>query len=397
MSQPHSNTEEPAGDPLAGATSRSALWPASVVFLCAEAGGYLMPLLLGPMAATYAIGEAFAGVIMAIQLGSFAVAAIGLSPWLATLSPRRGATLALMLVFAGNLCSAWQPEVWSLITGRVLAGLGEGIAAAVATAAIARTADPDRAFARVFIAVVLMTLAFFLLLPSVMAGQDARLLFLGVACLPLLALPALPALSNQAAVVQSALTQSAGPLSLQSALICGAIALYSVAANAYWVYLERIATNIGMTPAAYGQAFAAGSVLALVGPVAAERLGTRAGRLPPLVLSCVLLGSSGWLATHATTPALFFLGISTSSAALLFGMPYLLGLAAMIDRTGRVAGASRGFNNIGSAMAPALAGGILGITGAYSSIGWTSVIAATAALGLVLLCSRHATQAAAES
>lgn len=347
MSRPHSNTERPAEDPVAGATSPSALWPVGVVFLCAEAGGYLMPLLLGPMAATYAIGEAFAGVIMAIQLGSFAVAAIGLSPWLAT-------------------------------------------------AAIARTADPDRAFARVFIAVVLMTLAFFLLLPSVMAGQDARLLFLGIACLPLLALPALPALSNHTAVVQSALTQRAGPLSLQSALICGAIALYSVAANAYWVYLERIATNIGMTPAAYGQAFAAGSVLALVGPVAAERLGTRAGRLPPLVLSCVLLGSSGWLATHATTPALFVLGISISSAALLFGMPYLLGLAAMIDRTGRVAGASRGFNNIGSAMAPALAGGILGITGAYSSIGWTSVIAATAALGLVLLCSRHATQAAAE-
>lgn len=397
MSRPHSNTEEPAGDPLAGATSRSALWPAGVVFLCAEAGGYLMPLLLGPMAATYAIGEAFAGIIMAIQLGSFALAAIGLSPWLATLSPRRGATLALMLVFAGNLCSAWQPEVWSLITGRVLAGLGEGIAAAVATAAIARTADPDRAFARVFIAVVLMTLAFFLLLPSVMAGQDARLLFLGIACLPLLALPAVPALSDQATVVQSALTRSTGPLSLQSASICAAIALYSVAANAYWVYLERIATNIGMTPAAYGQAFAAGSILALVGPVAAERLGTRTGRLPPLVLSCVLLGWSGWLATHATTPALFVLGISTSSAALLFGMPYLLGLAAVIDRTGRVAGASRGFNNIGSAMAPALAGGILGITGAYSSIGWTSVIAATAALGLVLLCSRHASKAAAES
>jgi len=349
------------------------------------------------MATTYAIGEAFAGVIMAIQLASFALAAIGLSPWLATLSPRRGATLALTLVFAGNLCSAWQSEVWSLVTGRVLAGLGEGIAAAVATAAIARTTDPDRAFARVFIAVVLMTLTFFLLLPDVMAGQDARLLFLGIACLPLLALPALPALSNQAVVLHAPATQSGGPLSLPSALICGAIALYSVAANAYWVYLERIATSIGMTPAAYGQAFAAGSVLALVGPVAAERLGTHAGRLPPLVLSCVLLGASGWLATHASTPVLFVVGISISSAALLFGMPYLLGLAAVIDRTGRVAGASRGFNNIGSAMAPALAGGILGVTGTYASIGWTSVIAAAAALGLVLLCVRHAAHATAES
>ena len=76
-------------------------------------------------------------------------------------------------------------------------------------------------------------------------------------------------------------------------------------------------------------------------------------------------------------------------SALLFGMPYLLGLAAEVDPTGRVAGAGRGFNNIGSALAPALAGAVLGLTGAYTSIGWTSVVAAAAAFGLVLLVARR--------
>lgn len=363
---------------------------AGAVFLCAEAGGYLMPLLLGPVAATYAIGEAAAGLVMAIQLGAFAVAAIGLSPWLATLSPRRGAALSLFMIVAGDLLSAAQPAVWSLVAGRVLAGLGEGIAAAVATAVIARTADPDRAFARVFIGVVLMSLAFFLLLPSVMAGANARVLFLCMAALPLLALPAIPALANTVELVRQPTPTPNRPLTLHAASLCAAIALFSVSANAYWVYLERIATSIGMTPAAYGRAFAIGAVCALIGPVAAERLGTRAGRLPPLTLACALMGGGGWLATHAVTPLVLVVGITVSSAALLFGMPYLLGLAADVDPTGRVAGAGRGFNNIGSALAPALAGAVLALTGAYASIGWTSLVAAAAALALIAATARSA-------
>jgi hypothetical protein len=111
--------------------------------------------------------------------------------------------------------------------------------------------------------------------------------------------------------------------------------------------------------------------------------------LPPLVIACLMLAFGGWLATHATVPTGLVVGITVSSAALLFGMPYLLGLAAEVDPTGRVAGAGRGFNNIGSALAPALAGAVLGLTGAYTSIGWTSVVAAAAAFGLVLLVARR--------
>jgi MFS family permease len=68
----------------------------------------------------------------------------------------------------------------------------------------------------------------------------------------------------------------------------------------------------------------------------------------------------------------------------MFGAPYFLGLASELDPAGRVAAAARGFNAAGAALAPAIAGGILGVTGSYRSIGWTSLGAAVAALGLVL-------------
>lgn len=360
------------------------LWAAGAIYLCGEAGGYLLPLILESVARTFSISEAAVGPIMALKYAAFAVAAIGLAPWLGTLSPRRGATLALGLIVLGNLLSAAQPALATLIPGRLLVGLGEGSAAAVATAMLARSADPDRAFARVLFAVVLMAMLMFLTLPELMAGQDARLLFLGIALLPLLALPAIPFLSDRVVIAPGRERPTRGPVSIPALMVCVALALFSLSANAYWVYLERIATGIGMTPTEYGRTFAAAAVFALAGPTSAHWLGARQGRMLPLFAACILVGGAGFLATHAQGAPALVTGVTVSSAALMFGIPYFLGLAADLDPAGRIAAAARGFAASGSALAPAAAGGILGLTGAYTSIGWVSLLTAGAALLLVL-------------
>jgi MFS family permease len=358
-------------------------WAVGAVFLCGEAGGYLMPLLLEAVTRTYAISEAAAGPVMGLQLAAFAVAAMGLAPWLGTLSPRRGAALALSLITVGNLTSASQPLVAALVAGRVITGLGEGAAAAVATAILARTASPDRAFARVFTAVVLMALLIFLCLPGLMIGQDARVLFVGMSLAPVLAVPAIALLSDRVDVVPHRASGGAGVVSVPALLVCLALALFSISANAYYVYIERIATGIGMTPSEFGNAFAVGAVFALVGPLAAQWLGTRHGRVLPLSIGCALVGGGGFLATHAAAPLTLVIGITVSSAALMFGAPYFLGFASELDRAGRIAAAARGFHATGSALAPAVAGGMLGMTGAYTSIGWMSLATAATAFGLV--------------
>ena len=101
----------------------------------------------------------------------------------------------------------------------------------------------------------------------------------------------------------------------------------------------------------------------------------------------MLFRSAGFIATHARDSLELVAGVTVSSAALMFGIPYFLGLAADLDPAGRIAAAARGFHASGSALAPAVAGGILGITGAYTSIGWVSLVTATVSLALVLLVS----------
>jgi len=375
------------GSPLA---DDSPAWAVAAIFLCGEAGGYLMPLLLESVAQTYRISEAAAGPVMGAQLAAFAIAAVGLSPWLARLSPRRGATLALCLIILGNLLSASQPWVSLLVTGRVLTGFGEGAVGAIATAVLARTQDPDRAFARVFAAAVVLALLIFLCLPGLMAGRDARVLFIAISLVPLFAIPAVAFLSDRVAAMPDRPSGRPGATSVPAIVVCVALALFSISANAYYVYLERIATGIGMTPATIGNAFAAGTVFALAGPLAAQWLGTRRGRILPLSIACALVGGGGFLATHAVTPLAMVAGMAVSSAALMFGAPYFLGFAAELDPAGRIAAAARGFHVAGAAFAPALAGGILGLTGAYASIGWMSLVAAAAALVLVMLATAAA-------
>jgi predicted MFS family arabinose efflux permease len=360
------------------------LWSAGAIFLVGEAGGYLLPLVVGPVARTYAISEGAVGLVVALQLGMFSLAAIALAPRLMRFDPRRTGLFALALVVAGNLLSASDLSLAALLGGRAVAGLGEGIAEAVGAGLVAQAQDADRAFARVFVAVVVMAIIFYLGLPELIVGLDARQLFLGMAAIPLLALPLVLRLQGSLPAPGAAPATVGGRLAVPALMLCAALTLYSISANAAWFYLERIATSIGLSPASFGRLISAAAVVALVGPLLAQWLGTRFGRVLPLSFACCIVGAGGWLATHGTTALPYIIGFAASSTAMMFGHPYFMGLAVEIDPLGRVAAAARGFNGLGSTLAPAVAGGVLTATGSYRGIGWASVLAAALSLALVL-------------
>lgn len=371
------------------------LWPAGAIFLVGEAGGYLLPLVVGPMAHTYGISEGAVGLVVALQLGMFSLAAIALAPRLRRFDPRSTGLFALALVVAGNLLSASDLSLAALLSGRTVAGLGEGIAEAVGAGLVAQAYDADRAFARVFVAVVVMAIIFYLGLPELIVGLDARQLFVGMAAIPLLALPLILRLQASRPAPSATPAAVGGRLAVPALLLCAALTLYSIAANAAWFYLERIATSIGLSPASFGQLISVGAVVALVGPLLAQWLGTRFGRVLPLALACCIVGAGGWLATHGATALPYIIGFTASSTAMMFGHPYFMGLAVELDPQGRVAAAARGFNGLGSTLAPAVAGGVLAMTGSYRGIGWASALAA--ALSLLLVLAARAMRAASRS
>lgn len=364
------------------------LWRGGALLLLGEFGGYVLPLLLEPISRTYGIGESATGFVFALHLGGYAAAAIALAPWLRRIAPRRAAIVSVACIVAGNLLSAASPSLAALVAGRIVVGLGEGAAAATASALIARAGDPHRAFARAFAAVVVMTIVIYGLLPPLFAGSNARHALAALALAPLVWLPLLLALPREALRDVEPLTAAAASDArpgVAALLVCAAVTSCSIAANAPWVYLERIAAAMHMDAATFGRMISLAAVLAVVGPLAAWRLGDRGGRVLPVAIGCALVAGGAFVATHSPWPLPYSLGFAVSSAALLFVTPLMLALAARIDLSGRAAGAARGFNALGSTLAPAIAGLVVGATGGYRAIGWVSVAAAALAVALVAL------------
>lgn len=363
------------------------LWRAGALLLLGEFGGYLLPLLLEPISRTFGVSESTVGFVFALHLGAYALAAIAVAPWLRQLSPRRMALLSVGLIATGNLLSASSTAFAALIAGRIVTGLGEGLAAATAASLLAQAADSQRAFARAFAAVVAMTIAIFVLLPPLFAASNARQAFALLALAPLAWLPWLATLPRSDTSGIGATTtdaeQRSGSLGLPALLVCVAATFISISGNAPWVYLERIATALQMTPATFGQMVSLAAVLALAGPLTAWLLGDRGRAMGPIVIGCLLVAGGAFLATHAPRPLPYALGFAVSSAALLFVTPTMLGLAASIDLSGRAAGAARGFHALGSTLAPATAGAVLGSMGNYRAIGWVSL--AMGGVGIALL------------
>lgn len=357
-----------------------------MLLLFGEFGGYVLPLLVEPVSRTYGISESAVGFVFALHLGGYATAAIMLAPWLRRIPPRRAALASVACVVAGNLLSAGGASIAVLVAGRVVVGLGEGVAAATACALLARAADPHRAFARAFAAVVAMTIVIYIALPALFAGSNARHALAALALAPLVWLPLLVGLPREALPEpETAATRAAVPPAAPALLVCAAVTSCSIAANAPWIYLERIAAAMHMDAATFGSMVALAAVLAVAGPLAAWRLGDRGGRVRPIAIGCALVAGGGVVATHSPWPLPYALGFAASSAALLFVTPLMLGLAARVDATGRAAGAARGFNALGSTLAPAIAGLVVGATGGYRAIGWVSLAAAALAVTLVAL------------
>ncbi|WP_219895028.1 hypothetical protein [Aquisediminimonas profunda] len=90
-----------------------------------------------------------------------------------------------------------------------------------------------------------------------------------------------------------------------------------------------------------------------------------------------------WLA-HTGSPTELSLGIMAASFCLVFGMPFLLGLAAELDPSGRLATCVRGYTGLGNTITPGLAGILLLAGGDFGSIGWTALICCIIAAGLIL-------------
>jgi predicted MFS family arabinose efflux permease len=289
--------------------------------------------------------------------------------------------MTLLLAMLGLVGSALADGYLPMIAGRLLIGSGSGLAIAGANAAIASRADAERIFAIIWTMGGAITALLAIGLPKLVVGGNfplgfGVLLALCFAAVPLIFwIPPRPAASEAraafvtvAAVAESPGTRGALPGAISAPrvglldplniLTLLGIFVYSLAEMALWQFSFDIAVDNGIPYERVGYFLGVTGFVGLSGGAIAAWMGLRFRRVAPIVIGSLLSVVGRGIYITATSSEALFVAALFWGIGFYFVSPYQIGLAAALDRSGRVAVASAGVSNLGYGLGPTLGGRI---------------------------------------
>jgi predicted MFS family arabinose efflux permease len=336
-------------------------WPVklSLFAMGIGAAGMLLikPIIVGGLIDSFGYSPRQAGFVAGIEM-----AGVGLGTLIVVLFGGRwnGRWIAAGGALIGLLASI-GPTCWSLfplVLGfRLCAGIGCGVLVSVVIAAIAVSRDPDRCFSLYYMTSALAASLFFPFATLLVSkgGVRAAYFFVAVLLLPVFAL------LRQVPVVRDPSGAGAtGPQSFPvgwAAVSLSASVLYWMGTGAVWAFIERIGVASGLSEARVGAILAASQITFVLGALAASLLHTRIGRALPAVTGVLL--SLVALALIRFNEAGFGAGVLLYTFAWMFFFPYLTGIMAAQDASGRVAVLGVPSQTLGLAVGPAIAGSLI--------------------------------------
>lgn len=275
----------------------------------------------------------------------------------------RPALLALFLVMmsldlASTLIHA--PVLLAAVRGvhGVIAGMSVGIVYSV----MARLHSPDRAFG------VLLVLQFALgglgvmFLPQLVPQFGARILFMVLAGLTLLALVSMLAVPKSLTGNGTKDDRAEAPTRyLRPVVLLSLLALFLFQAGnmALAAFIIRLGEHAQLERGFIGDALGWATWLGTAGAVLVIVMGARFGRLRPLFAAFLLtlVGTAGFL--WSSNPLVFLIANIGTAITWSFVVPYLFGMISQLDSSGRLATLGGFVSKCGLASGPLLAGLLL--------------------------------------
>lgn len=352
----------------------------------------LFPLSLSPVMITAGRGaglsEIEAGVWATAMLLGVAASAIVVGALSNRLGARRVLTSGAILVILAQMLSfvAGTATLWLTCLLAFTAGLGFGCGIVVGDLVLARTKNPMAVAGR---AMAITSLLMLIVFPIGMALTET----VGTSGIALLA-----STSAVAALIitnGTKLTGLAGganrqsrPVALgaRSLLLLGCVFLFWTRDGMIWSFAAVRAEQMGFDSQSVGLILGAAGACGVVGSaLSAWAASTYTLSRGILVLACVppALAAAAWAQT--TSPLTFVSLQLAYNATQLFAYPLLIGIAAQIDGSGRLAAFAGGMTLLGSAAGPVTGAALFSIGGAAAlalavgSIGAISVLAAALA------------------
>lgn len=312
-----------------------------------------------------------AGDLGTIELSTLALSSMLMTPLVPHVSHRRLAIGGVATAMLGLVISALSTAYFPMVIGRMIIGVGSGLAISGANAAVAAREDAERIFAIIWTMGGGTTAALALIMPRVVVDGNYPMGFCVLLGLSLLAAPLMIWVPPRPARYGGETDQIPDPtaadspprgfmgvVGLPAVLVLVSMFVYAVAEQAIWQFSYELTVEAEIPIHVTSLIMGFTTLMGLAGGAVAAWLGLRAGRVIPLVAGflCSAAGQSVWIA--ATDTWMLWAGGMLWGFGFYFVSPYQMGLAAAIDRRGRVAVLAGGILNLGYGIGPTLGGRI---------------------------------------
>jgi predicted MFS family arabinose efflux permease len=157
---------------------------------------------------------------------------------------------------------------------------------------------------------------------------------------------------------------------------------------ALWAFAAQAGAAAGIEPDSLVRWLGIAGFTAPIGGAAAAALGERRGYAAPLVLGYAVQILVALAMYCSFSRGFYIAGAFVNNMTTTFTTPYLMGMLATLDRTGRAAALGSGAVNFGCAVGPAL-GATLVSAQSVAPIGIASTIIFSVSLGLGLSSLRN--------
>jgi predicted MFS family arabinose efflux permease len=362
-------------------------------------GVYAQPQLLEPIMAEHGALQSAVGQMFSFENGAFFITLLLASGPIARMSRARTALAGILILVVGNIASAYAGSFDALVMARSITGIGAALASAAGTAAIASSPQPDRIFAIITVLHNIILSAEFKVIPYVMTETDPSGCYLLMAAVALVSLPLcgwlLPPRKSDTDEGSLVTLLLSAPNRMFAIAVMAGMFLFEVGQSGVFTFIDQIGVQAGLDGDERGTVLGSASFIGMAGAVFAAWLGTRFGRVWPIVIGLGLnIVSVAGLAVCES-------GFAYSALNVIWGLgynflvPYLLGALATLDDRGRWAVAGESLWNGGAVPGPWIAALLVQETGMLSLAAFSLV---TGGICLVLIAgalrrfeSRHKT------
>lgn len=358
------------------------------LILLAASGGQLIVttiLYVAPVVIDALIARGFApdtaGFLLSIEMMAAAAVTVLVSLWPKPYSRRKLAILGAVLSLFGQALSLYTPSYFMLFVGRLLAGVGEGVVSAQITAVAARSHRRERMFSLMMIVGVINGSVWLGLIPytvPVLGYRGPYLCLFAISMLGALGLLRMPSPPFR----RHASHQTAPNYGITIAgMVLAAVFLTQVGQGSFWTLVGMLGVHSGLPETQVAGFLSFANVLLLLGVSGTAWAGARYGRYGPLfVLTSVNAAS---IAVIALVPneTVYFAANVVQAVTNISSVVYQLGIAAQIDRSGRLPAMAMGLLTLGIGVGPSAAGLLTTHYGA-ASVGPFALVLNLVALGL---------------